>query len=486
MLKIFKIEFKTSAVLIFSLLLLFFPGCDKEVSRTPVEPPPPQGFIFINSIPEGFTIFQNDRNTGRITPDSISYIETGNYKITLKRKYFKDTSFVVTLNENEKLNLHVDLISNPSMYGNLFLQTQPDGAEIILNDSSINKITPQTLQNLFPGEYQIKFRLFNHRDTEITAIVQSSQTNNYVEELRDTSEWVDYKTFNSGIQSNSLTAIIIDNMNNKWIGTLDAGLIKYDEQVFTNYNTSNSSIPANKINCIQTDNQNRTWVGTDFGIGIFDAGSWTVYNRNNSGLTSEFINSIKFDNNGAAWIGTAANLVKFDGASWTVYNEPSGKDWIIDLLIEDVNKIWLGSKSDGIRIFENEAFDSLLQIEYGYPSNTITSIAADNFTNIWFCFMPDTAGRGGLSKWDGNTFINFLFGTPQNSINNIFIDSQNNKWLASSEGFVLFDEQNNTTLFNTLNSLISANNVSASVRDQEGNVWITTVAGGLNKYKPPQ
>ncbi|MBT8381426.1 MAG: PEGA domain-containing protein, partial [Ignavibacteria bacterium] len=168
-----KLIFKNSFSVFFCLLIVVL-GCDKEVSRTPVEPPPPQGFIYINSIPDGFTIFQNGRNTGRITPDSISYIEAGNYEIILKKKYFNDTLLIVTIDENEKFNLNVDLLSNPSMYGDLFLQTQPEGAEIILNDSSLNKNSPLTLEDFLPGEYGIKFRLFNHRELEITAIVQSS------------------------------------------------------------------------------------------------------------------------------------------------------------------------------------------------------------------------------------------------------------------------------------------------------------------------
>ena len=121
------------------------------------------------------------------------------------------------------------------MYGNLILQTQPESASISINDSALNKLTPQAIENLLPGEYEIRFSLLNHRDTEITAIVQSSQTNSYIEELRDTSEWVDYQVFNSAIQTNSLTSITLDNMNIKWIGTLDAGLIKYDEISFVNY-----------------------------------------------------------------------------------------------------------------------------------------------------------------------------------------------------------------------------------------------------------
>ncbi len=168
------------------------------------------------------------------------------------------------------------------------------------------------------------------------------------------------RLFNSGIQSNSLTAIAIDNNNVKWIGSLDKGLIRYDEISFINYNMTNSSIPSNRINCITIDNQNRIWVGTDFGIGVFDGSSWIIYNRNNSGLSPELVYTIRFDNNGNTWIGTSGNLVKFDGINWNVYNEPAGKDWINDIYIESENKLWLGTKSDGIRTFVNENFDSLL------------------------------------------------------------------------------------------------------------------------------
>jgi ligand-binding sensor domain-containing protein len=466
------------------MILLIF-GCDKEVSRSPVETEAPKGFIYINSTPNSFTIYQNSRNTGRLTPDSISFIESGIYEITLKKKYFKDTSVVITLGENEKLNVSVDIASNASMYGGLFLQSTPLGASILLNDSITNKVTPATLSNLLPGDYNVKFTLTNHRTKEIAAIVQSSKTNSYSGELRDTSVWVDYQVFNSGIQSNSLTAIALDNNNVKWIGSLDKGLIKYDEISFNNFDKTNSSIPSNKINCIAIDVQNRVWVGTDFGIGILNGNSWIIYDRNNSGLTSEIINTIRFDNSGNTWIGTAGNLVKFNGINWFVYNEPAGKDWINDIYIESESNLWLGTKADGVRTFVNENFDSLLQSEYGYPSMTITSIASDNFDNIWFCFVPDSAGRGGVSYWNGSGFTNLFFGTPQINVNNIFVDEQNIKWFATSEGLVSVVFQYASIIFNTSNSLISSNNVRASVCDQNGNVWITTLAAGLNKYKPP-
>jgi hypothetical protein len=470
-----------------SLFLLFtLLGCDKEVSRSPVEAEAPKGFIYVDSNPQGFTIYINDRNTGRLTPDSVSYIEAGEYEITLKKKYFKDTSVVVSLGDNEKQNLSIDITSNPSMYGKLSLTTTPVGASIIMNDSLLNQVTPITIQNLLPGLYSVRFTFFNYRDILIQAIVESGKISSYTETLRDTSVWVDYQVFNSGIQSNSLTDIAVDQNNVKWIGTLEKGIIRYDEVNFVSFNTSNSLLPDNRINCISIDPQNRVWVGTDFGIGVFDGFGWTVYNRNNSGLTAELINDFEFDNNGNTWIATSSNLVKFDGINWTMFNEPDTLYWINSMEIESENKIWIGTTSDGIYRFENSIFNSLPQAVYGYPSKTISSINTDQLNNIWFCFLPDAAGRGGISYWDGTGFNNYFIGSPQINVNEIFIDDMNIKWISTSEGFAVLDTQNNLTVFKTDNSLISSNLINSCVQDLKGNVWLTTFASGLNKYKPTQ
>jgi ligand-binding sensor domain-containing protein len=304
--------------------------------------------------------------------------------------------------------------------------------------------------------------------------------------LRDTSEWVDYQTFNSGIQSNSLTSIAVDQNNVKWIGSLSNGLIRFDEISFTNYNESNSPIPDDRINCLSVDNQNRIWTGTDFGIGIFNGSSWIIYNRNNSGLTSEIINSIRFDNLGNAWIGTSANLVKFDGASWILYNDPLSHDWIKDLYIESENKIWLATQMYGIFVLENGVVSEFPRTEYNYPTYSLTSLAPDQQGNIWFCFLSDTSGRGGISYWDGSSFTTFFPVSSGNAINHIFIDQQNNKWVSTQEGFILYDPLNSLQLFNLSNSLISSNLITASIKDINGNVWVTTQSAGLNKYKPSQ
>ncbi len=225
-------------------------GCEKEVSRSPVEPDPSGGVINITSNPGGALIFQNGRNTGRLTPDSLTFLNPDAYEIILKLQYFKDTSVTVQLDRDARIALNIDYLSNQSMYGNVILFTVPAGASIFLNDSSLNRVTPDTLYGVLPGLYKAKFKLENYRDSEINVLVESSITRNFSVALRDTSVWVDFQTFNSEIQSNLLTSIAVDFNGIKWIGSSDIGLIKFDESNFVNFNTSNSGIPSNQINCL--------------------------------------------------------------------------------------------------------------------------------------------------------------------------------------------------------------------------------------------
>ena len=464
-------------------MLLLFNGCEKEVSRTPTAPSASEGLVYVNSIPKGFAIYQNGRNTGRFTPDSLPFLEPADYEITLKKLYWKDTSIVVNVIEEEPSSVEIDYLSNPSMFGDLIFLSTPPGAQIIINDSLINKTTPDTLYDLLPGKYTVIFRLLEHREEMFEAIVESGVKNRYNSSLRDTSVWIDFQVFNSGIQSNSLSAIALDQDGVKWIGSLTMGAISYDDYEFVNFNELNSPLPDNKVNCISVDPQNNIWIGTDFGVAVFDRFIWTIYNRDNSGLSSEVINSIKFDSNGNAWIGTSSGLVKFDGVEWIIYNDSELRLWTMGCDFDDSGVNWIGTKREGIFKLENELLSAIPDSIFNYPTVKISSVTRDGFGNIWFSHMPDSAKRSGISFWDGNMFNNTFLGSALNNVNHIHVDNANNKWVSTWEGLVWFDEQNFIQTYTELNSLLSSNLTNSSVRDRNGVVWISTQGGGLNKFK---
>jgi len=465
-------------------LILIVTGCDKEVSHSPVAPPPSKGKVLVNSTPKGFSIYQNGRNTGRHTPDSLIFLDPGQYEITLKKLYWKDTAVVVNVSEETPGSVNINYLPNSSMYGKLVFYSDPPGANIFVNDSLTNNVTPDTLNHFLPGTYNITFKTDHHRDASFDAIVESGKIKSYSAALKDTSVWLDYRMVNSGIQSDQLSAIAIDHNGIKWIGTFDNGVIRFDDLTFTNYNTSNSPIPSNKINCVSVDAQNNVWIGTPYGIGIFNGSGWRIYDRYNSDLSTEIVNAIKFDDNNNAWIGTINNLVMFDGTNWITYNSQLGHDYITDIYIQPSGKIWLSTMTIGVLTFQNEKFFSFSKSHPDFPSLFATSVGSDKLGNIWLSFNPDsTHGSGGIVYSQGPSFTTVFSGGPDDLVNDINIDSEDNKWVCTSIGFIWYDEQNVSQVFSTFNSLISTDNTKASVRDKEGTIWIATYKGGLNKFK---
>jgi hypothetical protein len=99
------------------------------------------------------------------------------------------------------------------------------------------------------------------------------------------------------------------------------GLISYDEQTFTYYTESADSVSwLCSITCIVIDEFDNKWIGGywpyggGLGLAKFDGTNWTVYSTSNSGLPDYRVNAIAIDGNGNKWIGT-------NGGGLVVYNE---------------------------------------------------------------------------------------------------------------------------------------------------------------------
>jgi ligand-binding sensor domain-containing protein len=406
----------------------------------------------------------------------------------LKLKYHRDTSFSLQLNDPELKEYFIDYYSNPLMFGNINFTSDPNGAEIFLNDSSIQAVTPFTLKNVKPGSYIIKYKKENHRDAIFSLIVESSKNSSSYFKLRDTSKWVDYQISNSNIPSNFITCIEVDLNNIKWMGSFEKGVISFNGSSFNNYSTANSPIPNNNIKCISIDQNNNKWVGTDAGIAIFNNSSWIVYNKSNSGLANNNINSIKFENN-IAWIGTPSGLIKFDGVNWIMYdtvtfNPENEFASVNDLSIDAEGYKWLATSNSGIFKFKDGIFGRAFRDSVpGIPSNRSSTAAITSSGEKWFGHLPGPGKRGGVSIFNGSIWKTIFIGSEGNLIEDIYVDNSNTKWVSTNEGlFQIFGE---TPLFfyNRNNSLISFSHIKAVVKDKDGLIWVATYGGGLNKLK---
>jgi len=88
--------------------------------------------------------------------------------------------------------------------------------------------------------------------------------------------WTDHKDYNSGLvsgrTSGTFNPIVVDRNNHVWIGTT-GGLEKYDGTTWTGYNTTNSGLPSNSVFSILIDQYDNKWIGTENGgIAVFRKG----------------------------------------------------------------------------------------------------------------------------------------------------------------------------------------------------------------------
>lgn len=67
-----------------------------------------------------------------------------------------------------------------------------------------------------------------------------------------------------------------DKNGDLWIGTIDAGLWRYDGKVLTNY-TIKDGLTSNSISTVFCDNTGNLWIGADNGVTIYNGKTFTAF-----------------------------------------------------------------------------------------------------------------------------------------------------------------------------------------------------------------
>jgi len=262
-----------------------------------------------------------------------------------------------------------------------------------------------------------------------------------------------------------------------WI-TTQGGLVKFNKNTKekTYYNRANSNLPDNNLLSLFCDSNGDVWLGSKYyGIGKFNEAQCTVYNQSNSGLPSNQFNSkIKKDNNGNTWVASLRWMAKFNGDIWNLWE--TGSDIspfpiISDFIIDKFGVVWICS-TDGFGKIENDAYS----IISGMTSGTNSCIEIDKNNEIWI----GTEGKG-LFHYNGSILTNYNTTNsplPTNNIYSISYDSNNNIWMATSEGLVKFNKY-----VANLYSPDNYNKVLLKVEvDSNEIVWCGTYTGALLSF----
>lgn len=243
-------------------------------------------------------------------------------------------------------------------------------------------------------------------------------------------------------------------------------------QQWTVYNTINSGIPSNEVRTIAIDDADNVWIGSSSGIAEFDNSNWTVFS---SYSHAYYQNGIALDTAGSIWLAPNNGVNTICGVATDTcyaYDIPFGPTlstyWSYVIAIDANDHAWLGGGPiESGRILE---FDHGSWTEHYATSAMAFSIAIDAAQNVW------VGGGGSLDKFDGNSWTHYSIpGSGNNLVNSIAIDANDSIWLATSNGLTKFD--GSLTTYNTSNSDIPSNIVRTVAIDDIGNKWVGTDYG---------
>ncbi len=128
-----------------------------------------------------------------------------------------------------------------------------------------------------------------------------------------------------------------------------------------------------------------------------------------------------------------------------------------------------------------------LSLEQGLSQGTVYDIVQDTYGFIWF------VTEDGLNRYDGYEFRKYYYahnnpkGISYKRLYSLLIDREGELWIGTLDGgldkynratddFTVYKHDKNNT------NSISANVIQCLMQDNEGYIWIGTVEGGLNKF----
>jgi hypothetical protein len=143
--------------------------------------PPPTGSLSITSRPEGAEVYLDDDFRGR-TPLTLEELVPGSYRLKVTLEGYQEWGRTVVVRAGVITSVIAELTALPLLTGSLSIASQPEGAEVYLDDD-FRGPTPLTLEELAPGSHQLKVILGGYQEWSKTVVVRAGVITSVAAEL---------------------------------------------------------------------------------------------------------------------------------------------------------------------------------------------------------------------------------------------------------------------------------------------------------------
>jgi PAS domain S-box-containing protein len=294
---------------------------------------------------------------------------------------------------------------------------------------------------------------------------------------------INFKVFNKGttpqIQSNEISALLVDHAGDLWIGTHGGGLTRLSQGRFWTY-TSANGLSNDSVLALYEDNRQQLWIGTDGGgVDLFDGKSFRSYTQRD-GLADDAVFSVTGDRNGHLWLGTHAGLSYFDGRRFTTYSTKNGipNDYVRATYLDGRGRLWVGTNGGGLVCMTQSGLRRY-SMKDGLSSNSIYSIFEDRAGTLWV-----GTGGGGVNRMDHDTFTHYSSkdGLSGEDVWTFFEDAEGSLWVGTAGGGLNRFRDGLFTVYSAQEGL-SGDTILPVYEDRDGALWLGTSDHGVNRLK---
>jgi len=271
-----------------------------------------------------------------------------------------------------------------------------------------------------------------------------------------------------------VTAACEDKDGNLIVGTLGAGVFWYDANGKCQNISTNQGLSSVYVLSLCMDRNDNLWVGTD-GNGL-DRIKRKAFDTP-SELHPWAAQSLSEDASGGLWVAFGALGVSY----WTTNSVenfyPGQHQDVWTTLLDRQQRIWVGTRDDGLFLFQTNHFVPASGAEILGPEMFALFESRDG--QIW------AGTKNGLANFDGQNWKLFTTqdGLSENTVRAIAQDTGGNLWVGTeSRGLNLFKGGKFTAYRQGQNEL-PGDDISCLYADKDGVLWIGTSGHGLARLR---
>ena len=310
-----------------------------------------------------------------------------------------------------------------------------------------------------------------------------------------------YEDKASGLNSNYVRSLALDQENRLWVGTYSGlNIYKEGKDCFSSMESSITqagTLSQNSVRCIFRDSQGGMWLGTYWGgLNYYHS----LCNRFQqikhipfyNSLSDNVVSCIVEDKKNNLWIGTSDGGLNFyDNITKTYKNYLFNPDTSEGVPFKDIktvyvdesaDKVYVGAHAGGMMILNRRTGKKEFynQQNSNLPSNNIYSIISDEGEGLWVAslehFIYFDIARKRFTVIDKD-----VKGRPIQKYNRLlFRDSKRRIWVGGEMGLSVYNQIDKSLLTNTdfhIPTVLEQSFVNCIYESASGYIWIGTRNG---------